>query len=117
MRIGSPVESLRGLECSFPPYQHQCLGRTLCRQSNNDPLYFRWSRESVFSIGIFMSHHHEPCSLDQFASSCELGEKYALLSFVRKGHVLDPGELTHCGAPFAGNSHGQCTVRMKNKFV
>jgi hypothetical protein len=50
-----------------------------CRLSNNDPLHFRWSPESVFSTGILTSRHHEPRVLDQFASDFKLDEKQAFL--------------------------------------
>ena len=42
-----------------------------------------------------MSRHHEPSVLYQLAPSFELGEKQALLGFVRKGHVLGSGELIY----------------------
>src|SRR5258707_15808345 len=117
MRIGSPVESLCGLECSSPPYHHDCLGRTLCCQSNNDPLHFCWSSESVFSTGILTSRHHEPRALDQFASDFELDEKQAFLSFVRKGHVFASRDLAYGVAPFAADSDGQRAVGVKDEFV
>src|ERR1700739_702339 len=61
--------------------------------------------------------YHEPCVLYQLPSSFKLGEKQPLLGFVRKGHVLGAGDLTHGMAPSAGYTCRNATIGVKDKSV